>query len=85
MKKKTISTNAQIHWRRIEAGEYESEDARFKILYGWDRLNGNHWTLYDNNYPQDDPDRYYRMQTACDSLTDCKVVAEGKRCQLPLT
>lgn len=60
-----------LKWKRIEAGNYESEDGRFSILKTWDRLYGNHWSLRDSNVED-----YYKSKTACDSLAHAKYVAE---------
>ncbi len=60
-----------IKWKRIEPGEYESEDGRFYILKSWDRVYGNHWKLLD----REEADMYkgtYREK----SLLDCKLKAE---------
>lgn len=60
-----------IAWRRIEAGEYESEDGRFHISKTWDRIYGDHWKLFDSS----EPDRYkgtYDEKT----LLECKLRAE---------
>lgn len=63
-----------MKWNMIEAGEYWSEDERFHILKTWDRIHGNHWQLTDYNT---------KKNIACDSLKQCKQVAEmiiqGKR------
>ena len=45
-----------IKWKRIEAGEYESEDERFHIEKAWNRIYGNHWELWD----REEPDCYKR-------------------------
>ena len=60
-----------ISWKRIEAGEYESEDGRFHILKTWDRVYGNHWQLRDRNEPDIYKGRYDES-----SLLDCKLKAE---------
>lgn len=61
-----------IKWKRIEAGEYTSEDGRFHILKTWDRIYGNHWRLRDV-YAQD----YYNGLYYEYSLMDCKLKAEA--------
>lgn len=60
-----------IKWKRLDAGEYESEDKRFYILQGYDRIYGNHWVLHDNNIPD-----YYKQQYHENSLRECKAKAE---------
>lgn len=60
-----------IAWKRIEAGEYESEDGRFHILKTWDRIYGNHWQLQDKNEPD-----YYKSLYDEQTLLDCKMKAE---------
>ena len=60
-----------IKWKRIEAGEYESEDGQFLITNTWNRVYGNHWDLRDKR----EPDRYkgtYHEKT----LLECKLRAE---------
>ena len=60
-----------IKWKRLEAGEYESEDKRFYILQTYDRIYGDHWVLYDNH----ELNRYkgkYDERT----LRECKAKAE---------
>jgi len=42
-----------MKWKRIEAGEYYSEDERFHILDTWDRISGKYWSLYDSNTKQE--------------------------------
>lgn len=63
-----------MKWNMIEAGEYWSEDERFRILKTWDRIHGNNWQLTDYNTKEN---------IACDSLKHCKQVTEmimqGKR------
>ena len=61
-----------ITWKRIEAGEYVSEDGRFYILKTWDRLYGNHWQLRDRSVE----DRYKGLYHE-NSLIDCKLKAEA--------
>jgi hypothetical protein len=60
-----------IAWKRIEAGEYESEDGRFHILKTWNRIYGNHWQLQDKNEPD-----YYKSLYDEQTLLDCKMKAE---------
>ena len=38
-----------INWKKLGAGEYQSEDKRFKMMKSWDRIYGNHWILHDYN------------------------------------
>lgn len=61
-----------IKWKRIEAGEYTSEDGRFTILKTWDRIYGNHWQLHDA-YEDDYYKGFYHELT----LLDCKLKAEA--------
>ena len=44
-----------IKWKKIEAGEYKSEDGRFYIFKTWNRIYGDHWLLRDRN-----ADDYYK-------------------------
>ncbi len=60
-----------IAWKKIEAGEYESEDGRFHIIKSYDRIYGNHWELHDRNEPD-----YYKGQYHENTLFDCKMKAE---------
>ena len=60
-----------IKWKRIEAGEYESEDERFTILKTWNRIYGNHWQLCDHNEPD-----YYKGLYHEYTLLNCKLKAE---------
>lgn len=60
-----------IKWKKIEAGDYEDENGRFKILKTWDRIYGNHWILYDRNYSDFRNGQYHE-----DTLLDCKLRAE---------
>lgn len=60
-----------IKWKKIEAGEYESEDGRFHILKTWDRIYGNHWQLHDSNESD-----YYKGLYHENTLLDCKLKAE---------
>ena len=61
-----------IAWKRIEAGEYESEDGRFHVLKTWDRIYGNHWQLLDRTAPD-----LYKGTYDEKSLLECKLKAEG--------
>ena len=61
-----------IKWKRIEAGQYESEDARFLILKTWDRVYGDHWELHDKN-----EDDFYKGLYHEQTLINCKLKAEG--------
>ena len=61
-----------IKWKRLDAGEYESEDGRFYILQSWDRIYGNHWKLRDSNEPD-----YYKGLYDEATLRDCKAKAES--------
>ena len=61
-----------LKWIKIEAGEYESSDGRFKILKTWNRLYGNHWQLNDKNNPD-----YYKGLYEEQTLLDCKLKAEA--------
>lgn len=61
-----------IKWKRIEAGEYYSEDGRFHIIKTWDRIYGNHWQLHDKNNPDYYKGLYYER-----TLLDCKLKAEA--------
>lgn len=60
-----------IKWKRIEAGDYYSEDERWHIVRGWDRIYGDHWILCDTHGD------YYRDSYDFDSLKQCKYVAEN--------
>ena len=60
-----------LKWKKLAAGEYESEDKRFYILKSYDRVYGDHWILRDRNI--DDP---YKQIYHENSLRDCKVKAE---------
>ena len=61
-----------IKWKRIEPGEYESEDKRFHLLQTYDRVYGDHWVLRDRNV-QD----FYRGKYDERTLLDCKLKAEA--------
>lgn len=61
-----------IKWKRIEAGNYVSEDERFHILKTWNRLYGNYWQLHDKNNSD-----YYKGFYHERTLMDCKLKAEG--------
>ena len=58
----------RIKWIREEAGSYRSEDGRFDIINVYDRMMGNHWSLWDRKTNQ----KYEK-----DTLKECKWVAEG--------
>lgn len=60
-----------IKWRRIEAGEYKSEDDRFLIIKTWNSIYGNHWELRDMSVPN-----RYKGTYIYSNLLDCKVRAE---------
>lgn len=60
-----------IKWNKLDAGEYQSEDERFKIMKSWDRIYGNHWILHD--YNEED---YYKGDYHEQTLRDCKAKAE---------
>ena len=60
-----------LEWRRIEAGEYESKDGRFRISKTWDRIYGDHWKLVDSA----EDDRYKGTYDE-KSLLECKLKAE---------
>jgi len=62
-----------MNWRKINIGHYITEDGRFEILRNYDRIFGNHWTLFDN-YETD----YYKQQKAHEyTLKEAKAKAEG--------
>ena len=61
-----------INWKRIEPGEYRSDDDRFIILKTWNRVCGDHWQLRD----ADEPD-YYKGLYHERTLLDCKLKAEA--------
>ena len=61
-----------IKWKRIEAGEYESEDGRFYIIKTWNRIYGDHWRLFDRN-----DDDYYKGLYQEKTLFECKLKAEA--------
>lgn len=58
----------RIKWIREEAGSYHSEDGRFSITNVYDRILGDHWSLWDRKTNQ----TYEK-----DTLRECKWVAEG--------
>ena len=60
-----------IKWKRLSAGEYESEDKRFWILQTYDRVYGEHWILHDNTISD-----YYKRQYHENTLKECKAKAE---------
>ena len=59
-----------IKFKRIDTGEYISEDDRFHILHTWDVIHGNHWVLFDNAIND-----YYKRQHHYYTLKECKSVA----------
>ena len=61
-----------IKWKRIEAGEYKSEDGRFHIIKTWNRVYGDHWRLLDRNV-----DDYYKGLYCEKTLLECKLKAEA--------
>ena len=62
-----------MKWRRISAGEYESEDKRFEICKSYDVIFGNHWILRDNKETD-----YYAKQIAHEyTLKEAKAKAEA--------
>ena len=60
-----------ITWKRLDAGEYESENKRFCILKSYDRIFGNHWLLQDRNEPDYHKGEYHEC-----TLRECKAKAE---------
>ncbi len=60
-----------IRWKRLEAGEYESEDGRFYVIRSYDRIYGEHWILRDKK-----EENYFKGQYHETTLRDCKAVAE---------
>lgn len=60
--------SVQIKWIREEAGSYHSEDGRFDIANVYDRMLGDHWSLWD---------RKTNLTYEKDTLKECKWVAEG--------
>lgn len=58
----------RLKWIREESGSYHSEDGRFDITNVYDRMLGNHWSLWDRKTNQ----TYEK-----DTLKECKWVAEG--------
>ena len=61
-----------ITWKKIEAGEYESTDRRFKIFKKYSVTFGNCWALDDGKAKHYCDARYYEY-----SLKDAKARAEG--------
>jgi len=60
-----------IKWKKLDAGEYESEDGRFYVLKTWNRLYGNHWTIRDR-FEVD----YYKGLYNEETFLQCKLRAE---------
>lgn len=60
-----------IKWKKLDAGEYESEDGRFYVLKTWNRLYGNHWTIRDR-FEED----YYGGLYNEETFLQCKLRAE---------
>jgi len=60
-----------IKWKRIEAGEYISNDERFVIYKTWNRVYGDHWVLRDKNESD-----YYHGIYLEQTLFECKLKAE---------
>ena len=61
-----------IKWKRIEAGEYESENKRFYITKTYDRVYGDHWVLRDKSIKD-----CYKQQYHENTLLECKMQAEN--------
>lgn len=61
-----------INWKRIEAGEYESADKRFKIIKTYNRIYGDHWRLRDTTVED-----YYKGIYIENTLLECKLKAEA--------
>lgn len=61
-----------IKWKKIEAGEYRSDDERFHIIKTWDRIYGNHWKLLDSSVVD-----YYKGVYDEQTLSACKAKAEA--------
>lgn len=64
-------SDEMIKWKRIEAGEYKSEDGRFRIIKTWDRIYGDQWLLFERN-----ADDHYKGLYYENTLLDCKLRAE---------
>lgn len=61
-----------IKWKKIEAGEYKSEDNRFSITKTYNRMyGGDHWALRDHNNPDVIEGTHHEK-----TLLACKVKAE---------
>lgn len=60
-----------LKWKKIEAGEYATEDGRFEAYRAYDRLYGEHWILRDTKVED-----YYKSQYHENNLKECKGVAE---------
>ena len=62
-----------MKWCKTDAGHYVTDDGRFEILKGYNRVFGNCWTLFDNSETD-----YYAMQIAHEyTLREAKAKAEG--------
>ena len=66
-----MANNETIKWKKLDAGEYESEDERFYILKTYDNLYGNHWKLWDRTKTNNSSFTYCEQ-----TLTECKEQAE---------
>lgn len=62
----------EIKWKKIQAGEYESEDGMFYILKKHNRLIGNYWELRDRTDLSYFQGFYYE-----NTFRDCKSKAEA--------
>lgn len=61
-----------IKWKRVEAGEYKSENNRFNITKEYNRMyGGDHWVLRDKENPDINEGTYHEK-----TLFDCKMKAE---------
>ena len=61
-----------IEWKKLDAGEYVSNDERFHAWKGYDRVYGNHWILRDKNEPD-----YHKGLYHEETLWRCKAKAES--------
>lgn len=69
-RKKSID---KIIWKKLDSGEYESEDGRFHVLRCWDKIYGNHWQLIDRR--QKDADFavfHYPTLRYCKTIAECR-------------